>query len=140
LLCAHVKADECQCDALKSSGAVSLVNVGIKKSTFQRPSVFTITSTLMIETKDIHATQDFNSGVTRLIAGEVFSIFICKTNTIQSVNNATNCCSFFRTLSTQHVSVLNGHLQVSYYAYYASSCKLKINEELCTSIYNYVCM
>jgi hypothetical protein len=38
--------------------------------------------------------------------------------TTQSVNNATNCCSFFFTLSlsTQHVSALNGHLQVSYYA------------------------
>jgi hypothetical protein len=32
----------------------------------------------------------------------------------QSVNNATNC-SFFISLSTQHVSALNGHLQVPYY-------------------------
>jgi hypothetical protein len=37
--------------------------------------------------------------------------------TTQSINSATNCYSFFLSLSlsTQHVSALNGHLQVSYY-------------------------
>jgi hypothetical protein len=30
----------------------------------------------MMEAEDIHATLDFNSALTRLIAGEVFSTFI----------------------------------------------------------------
>jgi hypothetical protein len=37
--------------------------------------------------------------------------------TTQSVNNATNCSFFLSlSLSLQHVSALNGHLQVYYYA------------------------
>jgi hypothetical protein len=42
---------------------------------------------------------------------------MAKTVTTQSVNSATNCSLFLTLLlSTQHVSALNGHLQVSYYA------------------------
>lgn len=37
--------------------------------------------------------------------------------TTESVNYATNCSFFLMlSLSTQHVSALNGHLHVSYYA------------------------
>jgi hypothetical protein len=51
-----------------------------------------------------------------------FSLFkrLCWT---QSVNNATNCSFFLSlSLSTQHVSALNGHLQMSYY--YAKAATL----------------
>jgi hypothetical protein len=44
-------------------------------------------------------------------------LYLKRLCTTQFVNNATNCSFFFSlSLSTQHVSALNGDLQVSYYA------------------------
>jgi hypothetical protein len=44
-------------------------------------------------------------------------LYLKRLCTTESVNNATNCSFFLSlSLSTQHVSALNGHPHVSYYA------------------------
>jgi hypothetical protein len=64
-----------------------------------------------IQRKLKHATQKMTAYISDLV--KLSSSSLCAT---QSVNNVTNC-SFFLTLSlsTQHISALNGHPHVSFF-------------------------